>query len=68
MVSQPLPRLRLELDFMPSPVEDRPGLLIRDPYQFSNLQVMAVRNGEIASLRDYWNPLDRPELAALAGG
>jgi len=35
-VSQPLPRLRLELDFMPSPVEDRPGLLIRDPYQFSN--------------------------------
>jgi AmmeMemoRadiSam system protein B len=35
-VSQPLPRLRLELDFMPSPVEDRPGLLIRDPYQFSD--------------------------------
>jgi ketosteroid isomerase-like protein len=36
------------------------------PYQFSNLQVMTVRGGEIVSLRDYWNPLDRPELAALA--
>ena len=35
------------------------------PYQFANLGVMTVRNGEIVSLRDYWNPLDRPELAAL---
>src|SRR5262245_22607533 len=25
-----------------------------EPYQFANLQVMRVRNGEIASLRDYW--------------
>jgi AmmeMemoRadiSam system protein B len=39
-VSQPLPRLRLELDFMPSPVEDRPGLLIRDPYQFSDVTLI----------------------------
>jgi AmmeMemoRadiSam system protein B len=30
-----LPRLRMNLDFMPSPVPDRPGLLIRDPYQYS---------------------------------
>jgi ketosteroid isomerase-like protein len=36
-----------------------------EPYQFSNLQVLTVRRGEIASLRDYWNPLDRPELAPL---
>src|SRR5919205_505772 len=35
-MSQPLPRLRMDLDFMPSPVEDRPGLLIRDPFQFSD--------------------------------
>ena len=34
-MSQPLPRLRLDLDFMPSPVEDRPGLLIRDSYGYS---------------------------------
>jgi AmmeMemoRadiSam system protein B len=26
----------MDLDFMPSPVEDRPGLVIRDPYHFSD--------------------------------
>ena len=31
-----LPALRMNLDFMPSPLPDRPGLLIRDPYQFSD--------------------------------
>jgi AmmeMemoRadiSam system protein B len=31
-----LPRLRASLDFMPSPLEDRPGLLIRDPFRFSD--------------------------------
>lgn len=31
-----LPRLRDTLDFMPSPLEDTPGLLIRDPFQFSD--------------------------------
>jgi len=30
-----LARLRRDLDLMPSPVEDRPGLLIRDPMQYS---------------------------------
>jgi len=30
-----LPRLRLDLDFMPSPLEDRPGLLVRDPMHYS---------------------------------
>jgi uncharacterized protein len=39
-----------------------------EPYEFANLQVIRVRNGEIASLRDYWNPLDRRELAALTAG
>src|SRR5262249_30643066 len=29
-------RLRPTLDFMPSPIEDKPGLLIRDPFQFSD--------------------------------
>jgi MEMO1 family protein len=32
---QTLSRLRMDLDFMPSPVSDRPGLLIRDPFQYS---------------------------------
>lgn len=31
-----LARLRPTLDFMPSPVAERPGLLIRDPFQFSD--------------------------------
>jgi ketosteroid isomerase-like protein len=26
---------------------------------------MRVRDGEIVSLRDYWNPLDRVDLRAL---
>jgi ketosteroid isomerase-like protein len=42
------------------------GVSAGTPHQFSNLQVMTVREGEIVSLRDYWNPLDRPEIAALA--
>ncbi len=35
-MSDTLPRLRMNLDFMPSPVSDRPGLLIRDPFQYSD--------------------------------
>ncbi len=31
-----LPRLRMDLDFMPSPVPDRPGLMIRDPFHYSD--------------------------------
>ena len=30
----------MDLDFMPSPVEDRPGLLIRDPYHFSEVTLI----------------------------
>jgi MEMO1 family protein len=35
-VAENLPRLRFNLDFMPSPDPARPGLVIRDPYQFSD--------------------------------
>jgi AmmeMemoRadiSam system protein B len=31
-----LSRLRANLDFFPSPMEDRPGLVIRDPYRYSD--------------------------------
>lgn len=34
-MSQPLPRLRQILDVFPSPVEDQPGLLLRDPFRYS---------------------------------
>src|SRR5437762_11662144 len=39
-MSQPLPRLRANLDFMPSPVPDRPGLLIRDAYRYSDVTLI----------------------------
>ena len=35
-MATPLSRLRVNLDFMPSPVPDRPGLLIRDPFHYSD--------------------------------
>jgi AmmeMemoRadiSam system protein B len=35
-VAEYLPRLRLNLDFMPSPDPARPGLVIRDPYHYSD--------------------------------
>lgn len=34
-MARPLPRLRTNLDFMPSPMSDRPGLMIRDPFRYS---------------------------------
>lgn len=39
-MSDALPRLRLSLDFMPSPDPKQPGLLIRDPYHFSDVVVL----------------------------
>jgi MEMO1 family protein len=35
-----LPQLRFNLDFMPSPDPQRPGLLIRDPYHYSDASLM----------------------------
>src|SRR5579864_3071777 len=31
-----LSQLRTDLDFFPSPMEDRPGLVVRDPFQYSD--------------------------------
>ena len=39
-MAEKLPRLRTNLDFMPSPVRDRPGLLIRDSFQYSDATVI----------------------------
>ena len=39
-MSQPLPQLRLTLDFMPSPSPDHPGLFIRDPYRYSDAMLI----------------------------
>lgn len=35
-----LPQLRFNLDFMPSPDPERPGLLIRDPYHYSDASLL----------------------------
>lgn len=40
VVSEPLPRLRLNLDFVPSPDPQNPGLLIRDPFRFSDSMLL----------------------------
>jgi AmmeMemoRadiSam system protein B len=39
-LSHTLPRLRMSLDFMPSPAADHPGLFIRDPYHFSDAMLI----------------------------
>src|SRR5580692_642494 len=44
-----LPRLRTSLDFLPSPVPDKPGLVIRDPFQYSDATLI-VPPGLVASL------------------
>ena len=35
-----LPKLRLDLEFLPSPLPDRPGLLVRDPLRYSEHTVI----------------------------
>jgi AmmeMemoRadiSam system protein B len=37
---EPIARLRLNLDFMPSPSEEHPGLFIRDPYRYSDAMLI----------------------------
>jgi MEMO1 family protein len=39
-VADVLPRLRLNLDFMPSPDLTRPGLFIRDPYHYTDATLL----------------------------
>jgi AmmeMemoRadiSam system protein B len=34
-MAAPLPRLRADLDIMPSPLAEQPGLIVRDPFRFS---------------------------------
>ena len=39
-MSAVLPRLRFNLDFLPSPDPERPGLYIRDPYRYSQATLL----------------------------
>ena len=39
-MAAPLPRLRADLDVMPSPLPEQPGLVIRDPYRYSTVTLV----------------------------
>ncbi len=39
-MAAPLPRLRADLDIMPSPLPEQPGLIIRDPFRFSEVTLL----------------------------
>jgi AmmeMemoRadiSam system protein B len=65
-----LARLRPTLDFMPSPVPDKPGLLIRDPFYFSDatLIIPPVLVESLTYFDGAHSPLDlREHLVRLTG-
>jgi MEMO1 family protein len=65
-----LPRLRTSLDFFPSPVPDRPGLVIRDPFQYSDATLI-VPPGLVACLEFFdgaHSSLDLREYLVRATG
>jgi len=39
-MAAPLPRLRADLDVMPSPLPEQPGLLVRDPFRYSTVTLV----------------------------
>jgi AmmeMemoRadiSam system protein B len=39
-LAETLPRIRYDLDFLPSPSEEHPGLFIRDPYKYSDTMLV----------------------------
>jgi len=59
-----LPALRLNLDFFPSPVEDRPGLVIRDPFQYSDATLI-VPPALVACLECFDGQHSQLDLRAL---
>jgi AmmeMemoRadiSam system protein B len=65
-----LPRLRTSLDFMPSPVPDKPGLVIRDPFQYSDATLI-IPPGLVACLEFFdgeHSSLDLREYLVRATG
>jgi AmmeMemoRadiSam system protein B len=40
IMANPLPRLRTDLEFMPSPIQDHPGVFIRDPYHYTEAAII----------------------------
>jgi AmmeMemoRadiSam system protein B len=62
-MSQPLAALRRGLDAMPSPMEDRPGLLLRDPFRYAE-GIVIVPAPLVPFLRFFDGAHDEGDLAA----
>jgi MEMO1 family protein len=56
-----LPALRRNLDLMPSPVPDRPGLLVRDPYRYAE-SVLVVPTPLVPCLAFFNGQCDEGDL------
>lgn len=62
-----LPRLRPELDLLPSSTADRPGLLLRDPFRFSD-SALVVPPLLVRALTCFDGQTSEDELRALLAG
>jgi MEMO1 family protein len=61
-VSRPLPPLRRNLDLTPSPVADRPGLLVRDPFRFAE-SVLIIPSALVPCLAFFNGRYERAQVA-----
>ncbi|MGH9640343.1 MAG: AmmeMemoRadiSam system protein B, partial [Bryobacteraceae bacterium] len=69
-MSEALPKLRLDLDFFPSPEPARPGVFIRDPFRYSDstLLIPPLLIRALACFDGEHSPLDlRAELVRVTG-
>lgn len=62
-----LPRLRPDLDLLPSPTPDRPGLLMRDPFRFSD-SALIVPPLLVRALSCFDGQTTQDDLRALLAG
>jgi AmmeMemoRadiSam system protein B len=65
-MAAPLPRLRHDLDLMPSPLAEQPGLLIRDPMRYSTV-TLVVPPALVPGLACFDGEQDEKDLRATLG-
>ncbi|MBY0508486.1 MAG: AmmeMemoRadiSam system protein B [Bryobacteraceae bacterium] len=63
-MANPLPRLRRDLDLMPSPIADRPGLLLRDSFRYSDA-ILVLPPPLVPALELFDGRSDELDLRAL---
>jgi len=61
-VSRLLPPLRRNLDLMPSPAPDRPGLLVRDPFRFAE-SILIIPSPLVPCLAFFSGQYERSQVA-----